>query len=106
MNTQKRYPKEVKERAVKMVIDHLGEYDSEWQAMRSIAGKFGMTTETLRSWVRQHQRDEGLRPGLTTSERERLKELERENRELKRANEILKSAAAFFGAELDRRPKR
>ena len=106
MNTQKRYPKEVKERAVKMVIDHLGEYDSEWQAMRSIAGKFGMTTETLRSWVRQHQRDEGLRPGLTTTERERLKELERENRELKRANEILKSAAAFFGAELDRRPKR
>lgn len=106
MNTQKRYPKEVKERAVKMVLDHLGEYDSEWQAMRSIAGKFGMTTETLRSWVRQHQRDEGLRPGLTTTERERLKALERENRELKRANEILKSAAAFFGAELDRRPKR
>ena len=106
MNTQKRYPKEVKERAVRMVLDHLGEYDSEWQAMRSIAGKFGMTTETLRSWVRQHQRDEGLRPGLTTTERERLKELERENRELKRANEILKSAAAFFGAELDRRPKR
>ncbi len=62
MNTQKRYPKEVKERAVRMVLDHLGEYDSEWQAMRSIAGKFGMTTETLRSWVRQHQRDEGLRP--------------------------------------------
>ena len=106
MNTQKRYPKEVKERAVRMVLDHSGEYDSEWQAMRSIAGKFGMTTETLRSWVRQHQRDEGLRPGLTTTERERLKELERENRELKRANEILKSAAAFFGAELDRRPKR
>ena len=106
MNTQKRYPKEVKERAVKMVLDHLGEYDSEWQAMRSIAGKFGMTTETLRSWVRQHQRDEGIRPGLTTTERERLKELERENKELKRANEILKSAAAFFGAELDRRPKR
>ncbi len=106
MNTQKRYPKEVKERAVKMVLDHLGEYDSEWQAMRSIAGKFGMTTETLRSWVRQHQRDEGLRPGLTTTERERLKQLERENRELRRANEILKSAAAFFGAELDRRPKK
>ena len=68
--------------------------------------EFGMTTETLRSWVRQHQRDEGLRPGLTTTERERLKQLERENRELKRANEILKSAAAFFGAEFDRRQKR
>ena len=89
-----------------MVLDHADEYDSEWAAMRSIAGKFGMTTETLRKWVRQHERDKGLRPGLTTDERERLKELERENRELKRANEIFKSAAAFFGAELDRPHKR
>ena len=73
---------------------------------RSIATKFGMTAETLRTWVRQAERNQGLRPGLTTTEREHLAELERENRELKRANEILKSAAAFFGAELDRRSKR
>ena len=106
MNTHKRYPKELKERAVKMVLDHSEEYQSEWQAICSIAAKFGMTPETLRKWVRQHERDKGFKPGLTTTERERLKELERENRELKRANEILKSAAAFFGAELDRRPKR
>lgn len=106
MNTQKRYPKEVKERAVKMVLEHLAEYPSEWQATQSIASKFGMTAETLRKWIRQHERDRGLRPGLTTTERERLRQLEHENRELKRANEILKSAAAFFGAELDRRPKR
>ena len=105
-NTTKRYPKELKERAVRMVLEHSGEYDSEWQAIRSIAGKFGMTTETLRNWVRQAERDQGLRPGLTTTERERLKQLERENRELRRANEILKSAAAFFGAELDRRQKK
>lgn len=106
MNTQKRYPKELKERAVKIVLEHSAEYDSEWQAISSIAAKFGMTPETLRKWVRQHERDQGLRQGLTTTERERLKQLERENRELRRANEILKSAAAFFGAELDRPHKR
>jgi len=106
MNTHKRYPPELKERAVKMVLDHSEEYSSEWQAITSIAGKFGMTPETLRKWVRQAERDSGVRSGLTTSERQRLKELERENRELQRANEILKSAAAFFGAELDRRQKR
>jgi len=106
MNTRKRYPKELKERAVKMVQDHEAEYPSKWQAIQSIADKFGMTPETLRKWVNQHERDQGLRPGLTTTERERLKQLERENKELKRANDILKSAAAFFGAELDRRPKK
>lgn len=105
MNTQKRYPKELKERAVRMVFDHTPEYDSQWQAIRSISAKFGMSSETLRNWVRQAERDAGLRAGLTTNERERLRELERENRELKRANEILKSAAAFFGAELDRRQR-
>ena len=75
-------------------------------AIRSISGKLGMSAETLRLWVRRAETDEGVRPGLTTDERARLKELERENRELRRANEILKSAAAFFGAEFDRRQKR
>jgi len=89
-----------------MVFDHVGEYDSEWAAIKSIAHKFGMTPETLRQWVRRAETDSGMRPGLTTSERERMKDIERENRELRRANEILKSAAAFFGAELDRRHKK
>ena len=106
MNTHRRYPEELKERAVRMVLDHTPEYTSQWAAIRSIATKFGMTPETLRTWVRRAETDGGLRSGLTTAERERIKELERENRELKRANEILKSAAAFFGAELDRRPGR
>ncbi len=106
MNTSTRYPKELKERAVRMVFDHSEEHGSQWAAITSISEKFGMTAETLRRWVRQAECDGGLRPGLTTSERERLRELERENRELRRANEILKSAAAFFGAELDRRQKR
>ena len=81
-------------------------HDSQWAAIGSIASKLGMTPETLRKWVRRAETDQGLRPGLSTSERERLRELERENRELRRANEILKAAAAFFGAELDRRPRR
>jgi transposase len=102
MNTPKRYPRELKERAVRMVLDHTPEYTSQWAAITSISTKFGMTPETLRTWVRQAECDAGLRNGLTTTERERLRQLERENRELKRANEILKSAAAFFGAELDR----
>lgn len=106
MNRQSRYSPEVRERAVRMVVDHVGDYDSEWAAIKSIASKFGMTPETLRQWVRRAETDAGMRPGLTTSEREHMKELERENRELRRANEILKSAAAFFGAELDRRQKR
>jgi len=106
MSGQGRYPQEVRERAVRMVFDHQGEHHSQWAAICSIANKFGMSSETLRHWVRQAERDDGLRPGLTTEERARLKELERENAELRRANEILKSAAAFFGAELDRRPRR
>jgi transposase len=89
-----------------MVFEHQGEHPSQWAAICSIAHKFGMSSETLRKWVRSAVTDEGLRPGLTSNERERLKTLERENRELRRANEILKSAAAFFGAELDRRPSR
>lgn len=105
-NTTKRYPKELKERAVRLVLDHLDDYPSEWQATKSISEKFGIAQETLRRWVRQTQRDEGTRPGPSTAELERIKELERENRELRRANEILKSAAAFFGAELDRPHRR
>ena len=93
-----RYPVEVREQAVRLVREHAGEYRSQWAAITSIATKCGMTRETLRKWVR--------RPGLTTDERKRLAELERENRELRRANEILKSAAAFFARELDPRPPR
>jgi transposase-like protein len=89
-----------------MVEEHREEYGSQWAAIQSIAQKIGCTGETLRKWVVQAQRDAGHRPGLTTSERERLKELERENRELKRANEILRKASAFFAqAELDRKSR-
>jgi transposase len=105
MNKHARYPVEVRERAVRMVFDHEREYESQWGAISSVASKLGMTPETLRKWVRQAETDGGSRPGPTTAERERIKELERENRELKRANEILKAAATFFGAELDRRGK-
>jgi transposase-like protein len=106
MNTTKRYSPEVRERAVRMVLEHRGEYDSEWAAIGSIAQKIGCTAETLRKWVRQAERDSGRRPGLTTEERERLKALEREVRELRRANEILRKASAYFAqAELDRRVK-
>ena len=106
MNTTKRYSPEVRERAVRMVLEHERDYPSQWAAIGSIAQKIGCTAETLRKWVRQAERDTGRRPGLTTEERERLKALERENRELKRANEILRKASAYFAqAELDRRPK-
>ena len=106
MNKSVRYSPEVRERAVRLVFEHQNEYASEWSAMCSIASKIGCTPETLRKWVRQSERDQGLRDGLTTSDREHLKTLERENRELKRANEILRKASAYFAqAELDRRPK-
>ncbi len=89
-----------------MVLEHQDEHNSQWAAIGSIAAKIGCTAETLRKWVRQTERDQGQRPGLTTEERERLKQLERENRELRRANEILRKASAYFAqAELDRRPK-
>ncbi|MBU1228247.1 MAG: transposase [Actinobacteria bacterium] len=101
-----RYSAEVRERAVRMVFEHQDEHESQWAAIVSIATKIGCTAETLRKWVRQAERDSGKRPGLTTQERERLKELDREVRELKRANEILRKAAAFFAqAELDRKPR-
>jgi transposase len=101
-----RYPQELRQRAVRLVFEHQDERPSQWAAITSIGHKFGMSAETLPKWVRRAETDEGLRPGLTSDERERLKTLERENRELRRANEILQSAAAFFGAELDRRPTR
>ena len=106
MNKSTRYSPEVRERAVRLVFENQGEHDSQWAAIGSIAGKIGCTAETLRKWVRQAEGDQGRRAGVTSTERERLKELERENRELKRANEILRKASAFFAqAELDRRPK-
>ena len=101
-----RYSPEVRERAVRMVLEHQKEYGSPWEAMVSIAAKIGCTPETLRTWVRRAETDSGRRDGLTSDERARLKELERENRELRRANEILRKASAFFAqAELDRRPR-
>jgi len=106
MNRKMRYSPEVRERAVRLLFEHRSEYDSEWAALTSIAAKIGCTAETLRKWVRRTETDQGMRAGMTTSEREQLLELKRENRELKRANEILRKASAFFAqAELDRRPK-
>ena len=101
-----RFSPEVRDRAVRMVLEHENEHASQWAAITSIAEKIGCAAETLRSWVRQVERDQGKRPGLTTEERQRLQQLERENVELRRANEILKKAAAYFAqAELDRRAK-
>jgi len=100
------YASEVRQRAVRLVFEHENEYGSQWAAISSIASKIGCSAETLRRWVRQAERDEGRRAGLTSDERERLKVLERENRELRRANEILRKASAYFAqAELDRRQK-
>ncbi len=97
---------EVRERAVRMVRDHQGEHGSPYAAIRSIASKIGCSGETLRHWVRQAERDQGQRPGPTTDERGRIKALERENRELRQANEILRKASAYFAlAELDRRSR-
>ena len=101
-----KYSPEVRERSVRLVQEQTQAQGSQWAAIQSVASKIGCTAETLRRWVRQAERDQGRHPGLTTSERERMKELERENRELKRANEILRKASAFFAqAELDRKGK-
>src|ERR687886_891785 len=104
--TSNRFSPEVRRRAVRMVLDHGGDHASQRAAIGSIAGKIGCTAETLREWVRQAERDRGQRPGATTDERERVKALEREVRELRQANEILRKASAYFAqAELDRRFK-
>ncbi len=106
MKKSNKFSPEVRERAVRMVLDHRGEYPSLWAAIESIAPKIGCVPQTLNEWVRKHEVDAGARPGVTTDERERVKALEREVKELRRANEILKLASAFFAqAELDRRLK-
>src|ERR671933_2137677 len=103
MSKATRYPPELRERAMRLVREHRDEHPSEWATIQSIAGKLGMTPETLRLWVRRDEVDYGKRPGVTSAERQRIRELERENRELRRANEILKAASAFFARELDPR---
>lgn len=106
MKAQNRYSREVRERAVRMVFEHEGEYDSQWLAIVSISAKIGCSAETLRRWVRWTEIDGGHRGGQTSEDRSRIKELEREVRELRRVNEILRQASAFFAqAELDRRPR-
>ena len=106
MRKSPKFSPEVMERAVRLVFDAKDQYPSQWAAIESISAKIGCTGETLRRWVRQHERDTGQREGITTAEAKRIKELEREVRELRRANEILRLASAFFAqAELDRRLK-
>ena len=106
MARRSRFSQEVRERAVRLVFDHKSDHDSEWEAMCSIAEKIGCSAETLRKWVRQTEADSGRRGGVTSEERARIKELERENRELRRTNDILRKASAYFAqAELDRRPR-
>jgi transposase len=106
MSKQSKYSPEVRDRAVRMVSECEKDYPSQWAAIVSVAAKIGCTAETLRGWVRQTERDQGQRAGLTSDERERMKALEREVRELRQANEILRKASAYFAqAELDRRFK-
>ena len=101
MSGSTRYSPELRERAVRMVIENRQDYPSEWATFTAVSKLFGMSPETLRTWVRRTQVDSGSRPGLTTDERARLKQLERENKDLRRANAILKDASIFFATELD-----
>jgi transposase len=103
MPRRSKYPREVRDRAVRMVLEHADDHGSQWAAIVSISSKFRITRETLRRWVRQAETDAGQRPGLTSDEPQRVRELERENLELRRANEILQEASAFFAQELDPR---
>jgi transposase len=106
MSRRIRYSQEVRDRAVRMVIEHEGDYASQWETIRSIAEKIGCSPESLRKWLRRTEVDSGSRSGVTSDERARTKDLEKENRELRRANEILRKASAYFAqAELDRRPR-
>lgn len=106
MKKTTKFSPEVRERAVRMVFEQRGEHGSQWAAIESIAGKIGCSAQTLSNWVRQYERDTRQRDGVTTAEAARVKELEREVRELKKANEILRLASAYFAqAELDRRNK-
>ena len=106
MASQNKFSPEVRERAVRLVLEQLNQHESQWAAIVSVAAKIGCSAETLRKWVRQTERDTGKREGMSSADRDRLKQLERENLELRRANEILRKASAFFAqAELDRRPK-
>ena len=106
MTRRTRYSQEVRERAVRMVFEHEGQHASRWATIQSISSKIGCSPEALRKWVRRAEVDSGRQAGVTTDERTRLKDLERENRELRRANEILRKASAYFAqAELDRRPR-
>ena len=106
MKKPMKFSPEVRERAVRMVFEHRGDHPSQWAAVESIAGKIGCTPQTLLSWVRRHERDTGQRDGPTTAEQQRVKALEREVKELRRANQILRLASAYFAqAELDRRFK-
>ena len=106
MSRNSRYSPELRERAVRMAIEKRQDYPSEWATFSAVAKLFGMSPETLRTWVRRDQVDSGTRPGLTSDERARLKSLEREEKDLRRANEILKDASIFFATELDGRTKK
>lgn len=106
MSRHGKYPDEMRQRAVRMVLEHQDEHGSQWEAICSVADKLGPTPETVRKWVRQAERDQGLRAGPSTEELAEIKRLKREVAELRRANDILKAASAFFGAELDRQSKK